>query len=623
MEKEKIYFDAEWYLEQNPHIATYKFNPLAHFMLHGWKEGRDPSPDFNVKEYLVNHPELLELDLNPFSHIRFLPEYAVEENPIFLPECIEFKHCFHPLQRDKKYKRVAVFASFFSDGIIPDYVIYYLKELKSICDAIIFVSDCPILEKEKNKISSFVNYMDCQRHHMYDFGSYKYGIEYLRENLGLENIDELILCNDSCIAPVFPFEKMFEVMNKQKLDFWGGILSEEIILHLQSYFLVFKNQVIVHEAFKDFFNGIKRLDKRRVILNYELQLAKKLSMANFSFSAYIYSDKAQDDSLYVNRSVITYPLFLMDKKFPLIKLKNLYTEKLNHDGVKNTLKALEKHNKILYKITEKYIEKISNKIDKISEPNIYQIEAQNLHKNILQYLKKINAKTHFIFPESKLVHEYLDGLNGIEIGASSHNPFGLEKTGKYQNVDYSADFGDLWQGEFAVKPARVDVVALGDDLPFEDNSLDYVLSSHVIEHFFDPIKTIKEWLRVVHKGGYVVMIIPHKDKTFDKFRPITRKEELIQRHQGLLKPDDYAFINDENLKNAEYLPADFIIRQNEKTLPNNYSALDKNIKTSIHHYCVWDFESFLELCEEMEWNIVKALNPDDKAGNGFMIILQK
>jgi len=42
-------------------------------------------------------------------------------------------------------------------------------------------------------------------------------------------------------------------------------------------------------------------------------------------------------------------------------------------------------------------------------------------------------------------------------------------------------------------------IALGDELPFKDSSLDYVLSSHVIEHFFNPIKALLEWNRVIKK----------------------------------------------------------------------------------------------------------------------------
>lgn len=35
------------------------------------------------------------------------------------------------------------------------------------------------------------------------------------------------------------------------------------------------------------------------------------------------------------------------------------------------------------------------------------------------------TKPPVIFPESKLAHEILDGLDGLEIGPAAHNPFGL------------------------------------------------------------------------------------------------------------------------------------------------------------------------------------------------------
>lgn len=60
----------------------------------------------------------------------------------------------------------------------------------------------------------------------------------------------------------------------------------------------------------------------------------------------------------------------------------------------------------------------------------------------------------------------------------------------------------------------VDIVAPGDALPLPDKSVDFVLSSHVIEHFFDPIKTLKEWERVATK--YIFIIFPNKERTFDK-----------------------------------------------------------------------------------------------------------
>ncbi len=89
------------------------------------------------------------------------------------------------------------------------------------------------------------------------------------------------------------------------------------------------------------------------------------------------------------------------------------------------------------------------------------------------------------FRESELAHLYLDGLRGIEIGGAAHNPFGLNTI----NVD-RISHTSLGFEPYALEQVRlcgevlpVDVVAPGDKLPFADKSYDFVISSHVIEHF--------------------------------------------------------------------------------------------------------------------------------------------
>jgi SAM-dependent methyltransferase len=51
----------------------------------------------------------------------------------------------------------------------------------------------------------------------------------------------------------------------------------------------------------------------------------------------------------------------------------------------------------------------------------------------------------------------------------------------------------------------------GKTLPFESESQDYLYSSHCLEHVSDRINTIKEWYRVVRKGGHLIIVVPHRD----------------------------------------------------------------------------------------------------------------
>lgn len=61
-------FDDAWYLKENPDVATSGIDPARHYLLHGWLEGRNPSPLFDGQEYLARHPELFAQGINPLVH---------------------------------------------------------------------------------------------------------------------------------------------------------------------------------------------------------------------------------------------------------------------------------------------------------------------------------------------------------------------------------------------------------------------------------------------------------------------------------------------------------------------------------------------------------------------------
>ena len=61
-------FDAAFYLAVNPDVAASGMDPLDHFMITGWLEGRDPGAGFSVRDYLDANPDVAAADLNPFAH---------------------------------------------------------------------------------------------------------------------------------------------------------------------------------------------------------------------------------------------------------------------------------------------------------------------------------------------------------------------------------------------------------------------------------------------------------------------------------------------------------------------------------------------------------------------------
>ena len=81
----------------------------------------------------------------------------------------------------------------------------------------------------------------------------------------------------------------------------------------------------------------------------------------------------------------------------------------------------------------------------------------------------------------------------------------------------------------ANKPEGYTFICEASDLShIDDESYDFIMSSHVIEHIANPLKTISEWKRVVRIGGVILFVCPHKDGTYDHKRPITPLAHLIE-----------------------------------------------------------------------------------------------
>lgn len=45
----------------------------------------------------------------------------------------------------------------------------------------------------------------------------------------------------------------------------------------------------------------------------------------------------------------------------------------------------------------------------------------------------------------------------------------------------------------------------------EDNSFDFLHSSHCLEHLFDPKVALENWIRVVKPRGYLVVVVPDEE----------------------------------------------------------------------------------------------------------------
>ena len=61
-------FDSSYYADRYPDMATGLVDPLEHYAIFGWKEGRDPCDWFSTRRYLAHHADVATKGVNPLLH---------------------------------------------------------------------------------------------------------------------------------------------------------------------------------------------------------------------------------------------------------------------------------------------------------------------------------------------------------------------------------------------------------------------------------------------------------------------------------------------------------------------------------------------------------------------------
>jgi SAM-dependent methyltransferase len=148
------------------------------------------------------------------------------------------------------------------------------------------------------------------------------------------------------------------------------------------------------------------------------------------------------------------------------------------------------------------------------------------------------------------------GKTGLEIGGPSRvfRRFGLlpiyRIADRIDNCNYSKQ--TCWQNEGQVgktfnfnrrRPAGTQYIAEGSCLNFAaSESYDFLLASHSLEHMANPLKALKEWARVLREGGLLILVLPHRDGTFDHRRPVTPLSHLISDLKNETRESDLSHL---------------------------------------------------------------------------------
>lgn len=135
----------------------------------------------------------------------------------------------------------------------------------------------------------------------------------------------------------------------------------------------------------------------------------------------------------------------------------------------------------------------------------YEKFAEDFDSKVNMYdtLKRVD-----VFYNDLLKNEDLTNKKILDAGCGT-GWFSAEACRRGANVT-SMDLGEGLLRQVAKKCDSKRVVGSILEMPFDDNTFDYVVSSEVIEHTPNPPQAIKEIYRVLRPGGIVILSTPNQ-----------------------------------------------------------------------------------------------------------------
>lgn len=173
----------------------------------------------------------------------------------------------------------------------------------------------------------------------------------------------------------------------------------------------------------------------------------------------------------------------------------------------------------------------------------YKFYMFSIQGKCLRILKQKKIKSYF-----KKFDNYFVNKKGIEIGGPtklfSENFLPIYEVSKLiDGCNFSNQ--NVWSSNLSKQYTYYQnkkgnqYIAEGSELSeIAEETYDFVLSSHNLEHIANPLKALREWLRILKQGGCIFLILPDKKYTFDRKREITTLKHIIEDYNNMTQEND-------------------------------------------------------------------------------------
>lgn len=341
-------------------------------------------------------------------------------------------------------KRIILYVIYEKYGILDDWYENLFQEFKKYGTYLLCVVNGEINNHAKKLLEKYFDYIIYRENKGYDVSAYKAGIKYLYQEKLIK--DELLICNNSFFAPLYPFNDMFNIMDNDTCDFWGitgSGGSKNIPYHIQSYFYVFKKNVVNSKDFYEFFINLGEIKNyQEAVDKVELSLTNYLQSKGFKAAAYmdkVITTRYNDDQL-----------SLIKNGCPVLKRRKLiYSKKygFNH-GINNIglLHFIENNTDFNIKYIYKNLlrEFPFDQIDYCLNNNIIIDEENNEINNLsnIKYYISYNEKSSILIEKLKNKYDFISNIEYIKTNTFIDV---LQKISSDKNYEFYAHAGLVWR----------------------------------------------------------------------------------------------------------------------------------------------------------------------------------
>lgn len=295
-----------------------------------WAKTKAIKPIFKSDIMIKDFPEEL-------GQVNATLAHQIERAWVYVAKSEGFEYCkvFNSLSSHTELNpkvRLGIYVHYDSQNVIAESDLKTIQIFGDFLTDLVVVTNSELSDEELNKIPASVKSTFIRKNKGYDFAAWRDVLH----KIGKEELikyDELILFNNSFFNPVFDIRDMFQEMENRRLDFWGVSIfpystdgsyigADCIPEHIQSYFMVFNNNVIVNTAFWEFWDNVQDYESlREVIANCETRLTEILAKQGFVYEPYI--RETYYLSKYLNNYALPYemPSALLLLHNPFVKKK--------------------------------------------------------------------------------------------------------------------------------------------------------------------------------------------------------------------------------------------------------------------------------------------------------------